>query len=526
MRRSLLLAAPLSFASFALLASPAFCRSASAQAAAPAPAPKPAKPRPAKGAAPIAAPPAADAAPPKAPLPPVVSPPPPPPWTSPSPPTTYTSGATLLPEQPITLPPSAAATPPTLSAEDRASLEARLHLFEERLAADENALLNNPELEWLRRFHVGGFIQPQILIQSFNTPASPNLINGVLPPGVSANDAIAKSNGTTTNAIFFRLRRARLKTEFMPSEGTRLVFEFDPTSAGGQIGGTGTIARQVEAQGIARWSDFVTTELAMGVFKIPFGREVLQSDADRPFIERSWGEQNLTPGEFDTGARAYTTWSKDDRTFVAQVAIVNGQTEGEPTFSLDPDLNQGKDFVGRLNFDFGDWVDLGASGYFGYGQVVNAAQLRFKQFTRWAANGELGLHHVISPSVGATKVFAEVTFAQNLDRGVHYSFALPAIPTNINAPVVSLNERSIWVRAEQDLSHWFTLGVRWDQYTPDTSLSDDARDTFGAVAVLHFTSWLQGMMEYDHAIDHVHAPSKQATDQKTEVGSGVLQARF
>jgi hypothetical protein len=518
MRRSLLLAATISSTAIVPLVVPSLSRPAFAQAAAPAPKPV-AKPKPVKGAAA-----AADVA--KAPLPPIVSPPPPPPWTSPSPPTTYTSGASLLPEPPIGVPPPAATAQTTLSAEDKSGLEARLLNFEARLAADENALVNNPELAWLRRFHLGGYIQPQILIQSYNTAASPNLVGGSLPAGVGANDSIAKANGTTTNGVFFRLRRARLRTEFMPSEGTRLVFEFDPTPAGGQIGGTGTIARTVEAQGIAKWSEFLTTEFAMGIFKLPFGREVLQSDADRPFIERSWGEQNLTPGEFDTGARAYTTWSKDGRSFVAQVALVNGATEGESTFSLIPDLNQGKDWVGRLNFDFGDWVDLGASGYFGYGQVVNANQLRFKQFTRWAANGELGLHHVFSPSVGATKIFAEVTFAQNLDRGVHYSFALPAIPSDINAPVVSLNERSIWARLEQDLSHWFTLGFRWDEYTPDTSMSDNARDTFGGVAAIHFTPWLQGMIEYDHVIDHVHAAGKQATDQQIEVGSGVLQARF
>ena len=159
------------------------------------------------------------------------------------------------------------------------------------MAADENVLLQSPELAWLRRFHLSGFIQPQLLIQDYNTAASPNLINGQLPAGVTANDAIAKSNGTTTNGDYFRLRRARLKTEFMPTDGTRLVFEFDPTPAGGQIGGTGTIARQVEAQGIARWTDTLTTEFAMGIFKLPFGYEVLQSDADRPFIERSWGSR-------------------------------------------------------------------------------------------------------------------------------------------------------------------------------------------------------------------------------------------
>ena len=399
-------------------------------------------------------------------------------------------------------------------------------MLETRLAEDENALLNNPELAWLRHFHLSGYIQPQILIQYYNTAASPNLVGGSLPAGISANDTIAKANGTTTNGDYFRLRRARLRTSFTPSEGTRFVFEIDPTPAGGQIGGTGTIARTVEAVGIARWTDTVTTEFAAGIFKIPFGREVLQNDADRPFIERSWGEQNLTPGEFDTGARSYTTWTDGTRSFVGQVALVNGQTEGEPTFSLDPDLNQGKDWVGRLNFDLGDWFDVGGSGYFGYGQAVNAAELRFKQFIRWAANGELGLHHTFSPNVGATKIFAEVTFAQNLDRGVHYAFALPAIPTNIDAPVASMNERSIWARLEQDLSRWVTLGFRWDEYTPDTSQTDNARDTFAGVGVVHFTSWLQAMLEYDHVIDHVHARGTQATDQQIEIGSGVLQVKF
>ncbi len=514
MRRSLLFAVRSSVAVVVLCAAPGNVL------AQPNAGPPAAKPKPAK------APPPGDTAS-RAQLPPVVSPPPPPPWPSPVVTTTSTSGASLLPESSVTSTAGAQTAPAGgLSADDRATFESRLQMVEARLGENANVLLNNPELAWLRRFHLSGYIQPQILIQSYNTAASPNLIGGSLPFGVGANDTIAKSNGAPTNGDFFRLRRARLRTEFAPSEGTRLVFEIDPTPAGGAIGGTGTIARTVEAVGIAHWTDTVTTEIAAGIFKIPFGREVLQSDADRPFIERSWGEQNLTPGEFDTGARAYTTWTNGGKSFVAQVALVNGQTEGEPTFSLDPDLNQGKDVVGRMNFDFGDWVDFGGSGYFGYGQVVSAAQLRFKQFIRWAANGELGFHHTFSPDVGATKVFAEITFAQNLDRGVHYSFALPAIPTNINAPVASLNERSIWARLEQDLSRWVTIGFRWDQYTPDTSQSDDARDTFGGVAVLHFTSWLQLMAEYDHAIDHVHARGLQAADQQIEIGSGVLQGRF
>ncbi|HEY2518410.1 MAG TPA: porin [Polyangiaceae bacterium] len=467
----------------------------------------------------------------KAPLPPEILPPPPPPWTSPSgTPPTSTSGATLLPagstmttQAAGPAAPTATPTPFVIPSQD---LETRLRAIEARLAADENTLVNMPELSWIRRFHMSGYLQPQILIQAYNDASSPNLFSGSLPPNVGANDVIAKSNGTSTNGTFFRLRRARLRTEFAPSEGTKFVFEIDPTPAGGAIGGTGTIARTVEAQGIAHWTDYLTTEFAAGIFKIPLGFEVLQSDADRPFIERSWGEQNLTPGEFDTGARAYTTWKKNGRWVALQLAIVNGQTEGESTFSAIPDLNRGKDFVGRLAFDYGDWFEIGASGYYGSGQNIDPTNLRFKQFERWAANGELELYHTFSPSLGATKVFGEVTFAQNLDRGVKYTTGLPAIPTPITTSVGNLSERNLWVRVEQDLSQWATLGFRWDEYTPDTSISDNARDTFAVVGVAHFNAWLQLMLEYDHAIDHVHAAGKSATDKQYEIGSGVLQARF
>jgi hypothetical protein len=462
----------------------------------------------------------------KPPVPPDVTPPPPPPWTSPGAPATSTSGATLLPEATPTAGPKVApALASALNAQEAAALEDRVRALEARLAADE-ATRGREMPEWVSKFHISGFIQPQLLVQSYNTAASPNLIAGSLPPNVSANDTTAKSNGTTTNGDFFRLRRARLKTEFMPSEGTRLVFEFDPTPAGGQIGGTGTIARQVEAQGIAAWSAVVTTEFAGGIFKLPFGYEVLQSDADRPFIERSWGEQNMTPGEYDTGARAYTTWAKDGRSFGLQLAVVNGQTEGEPGFSLDPDLNRAKDLVGRTFFDFGDWAEIGASGYYGVGETIDTTELRFKQFQRWAGNGEINLRHTFSPNVGATKIFAEATFAQNMDRGVHYAFAVPAIPSVITANVTNLKERSLWVRLEQDLSRWATLGVRWDEYTPDVSLGSNARDTFGVVGVSHFTPWLQLMLEYDHAIDHVHPTGAPAPNKLIDMGSAVLQARF
>ena len=43
----------------------------------------------------------------------------------------------------------------------------------------------------------------------------------------------------------------------------------------------------------------------IGLFKIPFGFEVVQSDRDRLFLERSTAERALFPGEYDVGARLH-----------------------------------------------------------------------------------------------------------------------------------------------------------------------------------------------------------------------------
>ena len=67
-----------------------------------------------------------------------------------------------------------------------------------------------------------------------------------------------------------------------------------------------------------------------------------------------------------SGARAYTT--AFDKKFTFNAAVVNGTVQGEKNFSLLPDLNRGKDVVGRLNYNFGPF-DVGASGLVGSGSA-------------------------------------------------------------------------------------------------------------------------------------------------------------
>ena len=427
-----------------------------------------------------------------------------------------------------------------------AEQDRRVALLELRLTEAEEAARRAREQEegwwgWTRRLHFTGYAQPQLLWQWLDSSASLNLVNGQLPPGIDSNSIIAKGDplyangggnnapGLTTNRDAFRLRRTRLKVELEPTDFARFVFEIDPIAAGGPDNGTGTIARNVEAQGIARWCACgqLETTFGMGIFKIPFGWEVLQSDTDRPFIERSWWEQNTTPGEFDTGIKAYTK-ALDGR-LAFQVALVNGNMLGEKTFALQPDLNKGKDGVGRVNFDFGPF-DLGASGYYGQGQEVSLASLSFKQFTRAAFNVEARVHHSWRHSiVGETRVLAEFDRGQNMDRGVQYaaSVALPGLPADVfHGDVVNRDELGYWARIEQDITRWATLGFRYDYYSPDSAQATNGRDTYAVVGVAHFGKPLQLMVEYDHFIDNAHAPGAAPAGKHGDVVSTVLQVRY
>jgi hypothetical protein len=444
-------------------------------------------------------------------------------------------------------PPPAAAPPvpaPPVAGADVREHERRLAELELRLRQEEER--NRREHEdrdkwwgWTKNVHISGYLQPQLLWQwAGSAEASPN------PAGQDWNAVVAKQDtvfntclasgpcgaatsvpGLTTNGDYFRLRRARLRTELDPNEWSRFVMEIDPVLAGGPDNGTGTIARNVEAQGVVHWSDDVTTTFGMGIFKIPYGWEVLQSDADRPFIERSWWEQNVTPGEFDTGAKAYTTALQNRLTF--QVAVINGSIQGERTFSLLPDLNKGKDLVGRVNYNFGP-VDVGASGYYGQGQIVSLSNLAFKQFPRYAWNIEAALHHRFL-ELGETRLLAEFDRGQNMDRATKYSagIALPKLPSDIvNGSVESKDELGYWARIEQDITQWATLAIRYDYYSPDSAQGTNGRDTEGFVGVVHFTRQLQLMLEYDHYTDTVHVPGASIPYRQGNFFSGVFQARY
>lgn len=437
---------------------------------------------------------------------------------------TLISSAALADERPPLLSTSGAELAPA-AAPAPAGTDARIAQLEARLAELEKKKDEGFKLpEWLKAFSASGFVQPQFIANVFNAAASPNASGGVLPDGITANDVIARSNGDTTNTTFFRIRRARARVTFEPNKNARFTIELEPLVAGGPVSGSGIAARNIEADAIVPFGAQNQLKLLFGagVFKVPFNFEMPQSDADRPFVERSFFQRNMWPGEFDIGLHADFSWEKK---LLITASVLNGRTINEADFSVVPDFNRAKDGTLRVNYNFGP-LDVGVSGYLGRGQVVDAQKLRFKQFTRWAVGGEAALHHTFSKSVGQTAAYAEMVVATNMDRGTLAAGNLPKIPDDITADVTDKKELGAFVRIEQELTKHFMLGVRWDWYTPDWTIASNGRHTIGGVFQVNMGKGLKTMLEYDHAMDNVHASGPSPSLRVIDTVSCVMQARF
>src|SRR5690606_36599463 len=207
------------------------------------------------------------------------------------------------------------------------------------------------------------------------------------------------------------------------------------------------------------------------------------------------------------------------------LGIVNGQRLGERFFVAVPDLNKTKDFVGHLSYKIA-FATLGVNDYAGRGQVVDAEALRFKQFSRWAVNYYAHLTYPIFRRLGETRLLSELVLTENMDTGVFYTWAVPRIPTNFADDVAAVHGRAFYARLEQELSRQLLVGYRWDTYTPDTSIGNNARDTHAFLTVIRFSQNLRWMNELDWAIDNVRPAGTEAPSRHIVTFSSVLQAGF
>ncbi len=300
----------------------------------------------------------------------------------------------------------------------------------------------------------------------------------------ASQDQLSPS-GAPLNQTEIFIRRARLRAALERWWVAGLV-EFDGNTV------NGTQARLIGAEASLKYpGERGAPPLLMatvGLFKIPFGFEVGQSDRERLFLERSTAEHGLFPGEYDAGVRLQGAW----RFARYQFAFMDGEPIGEKTSFALRDPNAAKDFVGRVGIDAPIastvWVAGGFSGLSGTGfhpgtaatkstlqftdrdgngvlsglgeiQVIpGSAATPSQNFSRFGYGADLRLG-VNEPSFGATVLWSELYWAKNLDRGV-----LVADPVAFGR---DYREFGLYVGLTQELgSHW-QAGIRYDFYNPD-----------------------------------------------------------
>ena len=268
----------------------------------------------------------------------------------------------------------------------------------------------------------------------------------------------------------------------------------------------------------------------IGMFRIPFGREVPQDDRQRLFMERTTAARALFPGEFDLGARLSGGWQ-----FIRYVlAVQNGQPiEGTSFGGLDP--NHQKDILGRVGIEHSlasvdvaagfsglrgtgfhsgatatmpllQWNDVDENGSVGQGEVNGSPGLSASpssSFTRVAFGADISGSLRLSPSL-RTSLAAEFYLADDLDRAI-----LPADPKGVIGR--SFRELGYYVALIQEYGPW-RLGVRYDYYNPDQDANKNAKgspvptdSSFYTLAVVAACAapWGRLLVEYDHNRNHL-----------------------
>lgn len=359
--------------------------------------------------------------------------------------------------------------------------------------------------------------------------------------------------GAPLNQDRFLLRRARVKMERQWAYGG-LMFELDANTVHGPAIGIQHLEISVGYRDEQR-VPFV--DLTVGLFDNPFGREVVESPRDRPFMERSFGSREFFPAEPDLGVRlsGQLAW------FRYAVAIVNGQPLGDRSGFALQDPNAHKDVLGRVGivtepapalrisggvsvlngkgFHAGTdptkniliWKDSNEDGQLNTGETragPGTAGVASQNFERWALGGDIALS--LRTMLGSTTLAAELIAGSNMGRNV---FVADPITTSIDE-----RELGYYALLVQEFGFGGIAGFRFDTYNPDADFLDDSRKgklipsnetvtTYAPLLGYQVPHHVRVVAEYD-VIRDAFARDAQGvpTDKKNNVGILRLQGEL
>lgn len=359
--------------------------------------------------------------------------------------------------------------------------------------------------------------------EAWPTPQLAGLVQvDVTPVSQAAVDELDPGSGAPLNDRAFALRRARVAAQI--TDG--LVRGTVGIQASSVLAPFSVYLAEVSVNYPAQ-APRPLLMAAAGVFVIPFGLEQRERVAARAYLEPSQWVSALFPGRRDLGARVEARY----RFVHAVVALMNGEPNEQSALPL-RDPNAAKDFIARLRVTgsvsdavqlaFGSSLLLGAGFHPGRREtkdalvwrdvnedgVVQTSELQVtagspaeasRNFERFGL-GIDGALRARLPALGDMNVFAELTMAKNLDRGLW-----PADPL---AGGRDLRELGWAIGLRQAVTRHVEIGVRYDVYDPDFDANErrgtafvpvDARfETVSVFAALCSVRSLRLTVQYDH----------------------------
>lgn len=418
------------------------------------------------------------------------------PATPAGPAVTATAPALEMPAPPVaTEPPAAAAS---ALAERLAAAEAKLKQLEDAQSATKTSL------DVFKKLKISGYVQGRFERRQDSADGA-NL----------ANNALALNPSDR-----FYVRHGYVRTAYQ-GQNMEYMLQVDST-------GDGVAFKDAEATFVDTWTP-LHFRVTVGQFKLPFGHELPQSDADRELPEHPLiiGGKGYFDGDRDRGVRvqAQYGWAK------LAMAVVNGNGVKDKVYGT-ADPTAFKDLVGRLGVDF-TTITGGVSAYYGRGTLdttlVPAKDTTPASISYTAANRlRLGADveaYLKTPSVGALVLKGEVIWGKDTARDFQSSVADPC----------KTGSKMGWlVSAVQNFGTRLGVAVRLDQVDPSlsgaipdacasatlrTKSGADRITTLGGALLVYVSPNLKLTAAYEH-------PWEQGAAVDNDVLTTQIQARF
>jgi hypothetical protein len=298
----------------------------------------------------------------------------------------------------------------------------------------------------------------------------------------------------------------------------------------------GLVLKDAEASLIEPWTP-LKIKLTIGQFKLPFGYEIGQSDADRELPERAAVITGLFVNDRDRGLRLQTKYE----VLRFSAALVNGANLFKKDFKDKAGFVQNgyvpngfKTVVGRLGVDLGFLVG-GLSGLWGRTLETgddpgkdNWDYRTYKKYEQTRLGADLQTYFDL-PGVGGLALKGEVIWARK--KNLDYS--------DLKSDPCRDSRNFGWiVTLVQNIGDHAGVAVRLDQYDPllsgsvpgscvDKAKKGDAVDNrdgdrltrLGVAALLHASANTKFTLSYEH-------PWEQSGAKANDIVVAQMQARF